>query len=152
MSWKLNQLYHLLTIFRGKTTHLPYSRERMSTRTPAQLMGRWQKRILPYRFQRECGSTNTLISDSWPLELWNQMYLCFKPTVLWCFITAALGKKDSDFLNNIYWIFFSYWWIYICVHLVHLDLLLRFFIINFQKKRIQKRIRVPGRVPHGHLA
>lgn len=37
----------------------------------------------------ETNSVNTLILDFQPAELWENMYLLFKPPSLWCFIMGA---------------------------------------------------------------
>ena len=49
-------------------------------------------RILPQNLQREAGLANTLNSDFWPPEMWENRFLWFKPADLWLFVVAATGN------------------------------------------------------------
>ena len=50
-----------------------------------------KRQRIPYSFQREYCSIDTLISNFWPLDCETINFCCFKPHSLWCFVMAALG-------------------------------------------------------------
>ena len=59
---------------------------------------------------KETNRTNTLISNSQPLQLWKNEFLWFKPPSLWYFVMAALENKCvCDHLMSRVWLFVTPW-------------------------------------------